>query len=81
MTTESTFKNTVIEFELGKEFEEETVDGRQVKSVITMDGENKLIHEQGGEKPSTIIREFTDKLMTATMKVEGVTAVRVYEAQ
>nr|Q17017.2 RecName: Full=Probable fatty acid-binding protein [Anopheles gambiae] len=31
------------------EFDEETVDGRMVKSVCTFDG-NKLIHEQKGEK-------------------------------
>jgi len=32
--THSTFKNTIITFELGKEFEENTADGRKVKVSI-----------------------------------------------
>jgi hypothetical protein len=31
LQTHSTFKNTEIEFELGKEFDETTADGRKVK--------------------------------------------------
>ncbi|KAH8358464.1 hypothetical protein KR093_000426, partial [Drosophila rubida] len=59
LTTTSTFKTSAISFKLGEEFDEETLDGRKVKSVITLDG-NKLTQEQKGDKPSTIVREFTD---------------------
>lgn len=79
LVTSSTFKNTEISFELGKEFDEETLDGRNVKSVITLEG-NKLIQKQGGEPPSTIIREFTEKDMVATMTVGNVTCTRKYAA-
>jgi len=58
--TVSTFKNSQIKFKLGEEFEEETIDGRKVKSVCTFDGPNKLIQDQKGEKPTVIVREFTD---------------------
>lgn len=77
LLTTSTFKNSELHFELGKEFEEETLDGRKVKSTMTLDG-NKLIHKMGGKPPSTITREFKENEMIATMKVKGVTATRKY---
>ena len=67
-TTSSTFKTSAITFKLGEEFDEETLDGRKVKSVITMDGDNKLVQEQKGDKPSTIVREFTaDECTTVSL--------------
>jgi len=80
LVTSSTFKNTEIAFELGKEFDEETMDGRTVKSVCTLEG-NKLIHKQGGEPPCEIVREFDEKQMVATMKVKDVVCTRKYAAQ
>lgn len=77
LITESTFQNTVITFALGKEFDEQTVDGRRVKSVITLE-DNKLVQKQGGTPPSTIIREFTENEMTAIMTVYDVVATRKY---
>lgn len=64
LKTTSPFKNTEIKFKLGEEFEEETVDGRKVKSVCTLDG-NKLIQVQKGEKQTTIEREFSSTEMKA----------------
>lgn len=77
LITESTFQNTEITFRLGKEFDEDTVDGRRVKSVITLEG-NRLIQRQGGTPPSTIIREFSENEMIATMSVYDVVATRKY---
>lgn len=79
MNTTTTFKSSTISFKLGEEFDEETLDGRNVKTVITLDN-NKLIQKQGGEKPSTIIREFTPEEMVATMVIGDVTAIRKYKA-
>lgn len=62
--TTSTFKNTTIKFKLGEEFDEETLDGRKVKSTMTLDG-NKLVQDQKGDKAHQIIREFTDTDLTA----------------
>ncbi|VDK21204.1 unnamed protein product [Anisakis simplex] len=50
IVSESTFKTIVVEFELGKEFEETTGDGRKLMSVFTMEGD-KLIQEQKKIKP------------------------------
>jgi len=80
LITSSTFKTSEISFELGKEFDEETLDGRNVKSVITLEG-NKLIHKQGGDPPSEIVRDFSEKEMVATMKVKDVVCTRKYVAQ
>lgn len=79
-STNSTFKSTVIKFKLGEEFDEETLDGRKVKSVVTLDG-NKLIQEQKGEKPSTIIREFSDTECIVTCTIGDIKCTRWYKAQ
>ncbi|XP_034113404.1 fatty acid-binding protein [Drosophila nasuta] len=79
LTTTSTFKTSAISFKLGEEFDEETLDGRKVKSVITLDG-NKLTQEQKGDKPSTIVREFTDSELITTLTIGAIKSVRVYKA-
>ncbi|XP_072756435.1 fatty acid binding protein isoform X2 [Anoplolepis gracilipes] len=80
LKTTSTFKNTEVKFKLGEELDEETVDGRKVKSVFTLEG-NKLMQEQKGEKNSTIEREFTPTEMKAIMKVDDIVCTRVYKLQ
>lgn len=79
LLTESTFKNTSITFKLGEPFEEETLDGRNVQSVVTLEG-NTLTQKQGGEKPSTITRVFTENDMTATMTVGDIVCTRHYKS-
>lgn len=64
LSSNSTFKNTSITFKLGEEFDEETPDGRKVKSIITQDG-NKLLHTQKSDKlTTTIVREFKPDQLT-----------------
>lgn len=76
--TKSTFKNSTIEFKIGEEFEEKRMDGVNVKTVITQEG-NKLIQKQMCEPPVEIIREFTgDKLIT-TCKCKDAVCVREYK--
>lgn len=79
LVTSSTFKTTEITFELGQEFDEETLDGRKVKSVCTLEG-NKLTQKQGGQPDSTIVREFGESEMVATMTVGDVVCTRKYSA-
>lgn len=58
LSSNSALKNTSITFKLNEEFDEETADGRKVKSIITQDG-NKLLHTQKSDKlETTIVREF-----------------------
>jgi fatty acid-binding protein 3 len=80
LTSNSTFKNSAITFQLNKEFDEETPDGRQVKSLITQDG-NKLIHVQKGDKETKIIREFKPDEVVMTLTVDDIVCKRVYKAE
>lgn len=69
-----------IIFELDKSFDEDLLSGNQVKSVITKNG-NKFVHKQNGYPPSTIVYEFNDKEMIATMIVSDVICTRKFCAQ
>lgn len=79
LTSQSTFKNTEIKFKFGEEFEEETPDGRKVKSIITLEG-NKLIHVQKGEKETTIERTFTPEEVIMTVAVDDIVSTRIYKS-
>lgn len=76
--TSTSFKTTEIAFDLGKEFEETTADGRKVKTIVTKDG-NKLIQSQKGDKDSVLTREFNGDEMKMTLVADSVTCTRVYK--
>lgn len=78
--TSSTFKNTVIEFKLGEEFEEKRMDGETVKTTITKEG-NKLIQEQKSDPPIKIVREFTGNKLITTCYCKDVVCVREYKKE
>lgn len=55
--SESTFAKTSCDFKLGEEFDEETADGRAVKSIITIDeGVMKHIQEDNNDITTYIDR-------------------------
>ncbi|EEB13438.1 fatty acid-binding protein, putative [Pediculus humanus corporis] len=77
LTTSTTFKNQVP----NEEFEEETLDGRKVKSIVKFDG-NKMIQTQKdsvGKVISIIEREFSKNTMTTVLTAGDVVSTRVYE--
>lgn len=80
LTSQSTFKNTEIKFKFGEEFEEETPDGRKVKSTIVLEEGNKLVHVQKGEKETTIVRIFTPEEVTMTIAVDDIVSTRIYKS-
>lgn len=79
LNSSSTLKSTTISFKLGEEFEEETADGRKVKTVIKMDGDT-FTQEQFGDKPTTIVREFTADTLVTTCTIGDIKSVRTYKA-
>lgn len=79
LSSKSTFKDTLIKFKLGEEFDEETPDGRMVKSVITQEGNNKLVQIQKGDKTTKIIREFLPEEVKMTLTVDDITCTRIYK--
>lgn len=57
----STFKNSITKFVSGVEFDQETPDGRKVKSTITVNGSVLTeVQKDPNGKDTTIIREFGD---------------------
>ncbi|XP_021015118.1 fatty acid-binding protein, heart [Mus caroli] len=79
--TQSTFKNTEINFQLGVEFDEVTADDRKVKSVVTLDG-GKLTHVQKwNEQETTLIRELVDGKLILTLTHGNVVSTRTYEKE
>lgn len=77
--TVSTFKNQTMKFTLNEEFEEETMDGRKVKSLVTFEG-NKMIQQQQGDKAVRIEREFSDDELITKCIVADVVATRWFKA-
>ncbi len=63
-----------LKFEVGKEFDETTPDGRDLSALVTLDG-NKFVCVQkakkDGQKSTKSIREFTDDECIYTMTIEG----------
>lgn len=77
--TTSTFKTSSFSFNLGEDFDYETLDGRKVTSVVTLEG-NTLTQLEKGDKPTTIVREFSPENLVATMTIGDIKCVRTYKA-
>jgi len=77
LKSETLFKNTKIQFQLGVEFDETTADDRKMKTTFTLDG-NKLTQDQKGAKPSVITREVDGNKMVVVCKAGTATATRHY---
>jgi len=77
--TITTFKTSEIKFKLGQEFDETRLDGVVVKSIVTLDGPNKLVQKWSGEVQSEIIREADGDKMTVTCKAADVVSTRIYK--
>ncbi|XP_014827432.1 PREDICTED: fatty acid-binding protein, adipocyte-like [Poecilia mexicana] len=76
---ESTLKTTSIQFKLNEEFDETTADGRNAKSIFTLEN-GKLVQKQSWEgKTTTLEREVQDGKLTAKCIMDDVVAVRTYE--
>ncbi|XP_041456770.1 fatty acid-binding protein, heart-like [Lytechinus variegatus] len=85
LTSVSTFKTTKLEFDVGKEFETTTPDGRKVKSTVTLD-DGKLIQKEstigaeGDGKDCTYIRELdANKDLKVTCILGNIECIRLYK--
>lgn len=77
----STFKNVVLRFKPGVEFDQETPDGRKVKATFTVDG-NTLheVQKNADGKETTIDRTFTDDEIKMVSFYVGAPSVRGLKA-
>ncbi|XP_076256723.1 fatty acid binding protein isoform X2 [Rhynchophorus ferrugineus] len=79
LTSNSTFKNVVLKFTPGVEFDQETPDGRKVKATITVDGNTLKEVQKADGKVTTIDRTFSDDEIKMVMTVGDITATRIYK--
>ena len=72
--TSTMLKSMELKFKLGEEFDEKSPDGRDVKAIVTQEGD-KFISVQTAkkesEKSTEIVREFKGDEMIATSKCIG----------
>ncbi|KAL3271778.1 hypothetical protein HHI36_022248 [Cryptolaemus montrouzieri] len=82
ISQKTTFKNIIIKFKPGVEFDQETPDGRIVKTVMTIEG-NKVHEVQniGSGKVIIVDRVFTDSEVKMTMQNGDVSATRIYKLE
>ncbi|XP_066557800.1 cellular retinoic acid-binding protein 1a [Amia ocellicauda] len=80
--TSTTVRTTEINFHIGEEFEEETVDGRKCRSLATWETENKMYCKQtlvGGTGPKTYwTRELRGDELILTFGADDVVCTRIY---
>ena len=80
MKTDAAVRTHLVTFQLGEVVEDLTMDGRNIKTVFTQLGRNRIVEEQVGESVNTtIVREFFKDRMEVTMAVNNVTASSVFK--
>ena len=67
-------KSMELKFKVGEKFDETTPDGREVDSLVTVEGNSFICVQTAkkeGQKSTKSIREFSDEGCTMTMEVTG----------
>ncbi|XP_065255158.1 fatty acid-binding protein 5-like [Emys orbicularis] len=77
--TESTFKSSQLSFKLGEKCEENTLDGRKVQTLVTLDGNTLTQLQQWDGKESTITRKIEDGKLVVECDMNGCECKRVYQ--
>ncbi|XP_061533890.1 cellular retinoic acid-binding protein 1 [Phyllopteryx taeniolatus] len=80
--TSTSVRTTEISFHIGKEFDEETVDGRKCKSLATWESDTKISCQQtlvDGDGPKTFwTRKLSGDELTLVFGADDVLCTRVY---
>ncbi|XP_018566166.1 fatty acid-binding protein, muscle isoform X2 [Anoplophora glabripennis] len=78
----STFKNVILRFKPGVEFEQETPDGRKVLATFTVNGNTLHEVQKNPDGRETVIdRTFSNDEIKMVMNVGDITATRIYKLQ
>uniref|UniRef100_L7M3Y9 Fatty acid-binding protein n=1 Tax=Rhipicephalus pulchellus TaxID=72859 RepID=L7M3Y9_RHIPC len=75
--THTMLKTSELKFTLGKEFDEDRMDGSRVKSKVTLE-DGKLVQKQSGDKEVTIVREVKDNELHVVCSIDDVVSTRKY---
>ncbi|KAJ7338952.1 hypothetical protein JRQ81_012854 [Phrynocephalus forsythii] len=80
LKTESTFKTSEFKFKVGEPFDEDTLDGRKTKTLITLDDNNVLTQSQKWDgKEATITRKIVDGKLVVECVMNSAKCTRVYQ--
>ena len=74
----SKYNNSETYFELGIEFDEIDPNGKEVKSIASVQGNKLIIEQKRASVTSTIVRTFNVGQMVMTMEAKGVTCTLAY---
>ncbi|XP_067409932.1 fatty acid-binding protein 5-like [Emydura macquarii macquarii] len=77
--TESTFKSSQLSFKLGEKCEENTLDGRKVQTIVTLNGATLTQLQQWDGKETTITRKLEDGKLVVECDMNGCKCKRVYQ--
>ncbi|XP_017771642.1 PREDICTED: fatty acid-binding protein, muscle-like isoform X2 [Nicrophorus vespilloides] len=82
LSSTSTFKNVVTKFKPGVEIDDETPDGRKVKSTYNVNG-NVITEKQidSAGKVTIIDRTWSNDEIKMVLKVDNIVCTRIYKAQ
>lgn len=80
LITGSGFHEDITKFKSGEPFTEIGTDGKDVQTVITIEG-NKMIQKTESHPPQLIVNDFGEKEMVATLKANNVTCTRKFVAK
>ncbi|KAJ6223913.1 hypothetical protein RDWZM_002458 [Blomia tropicalis] len=73
------FKTQTTKFKLGEEFDEERMDGKKVKSIVTAEGNTYTQIQKDKDLEIKYIREFTGDEIKVTSICNNVSCLRVYK--
>ncbi|XP_078422417.1 fatty acid-binding protein, brain-like [Cetorhinus maximus] len=79
--TKSTYRNTEVIFQLDKPFNEHTIDNRDCKTVVSLEGEKLVQLQKWDEKQATLTREIKDEKLILTLTLNDVVSVHTYERE
>lgn len=86
LETHTTLKTTVLKFKLNEPFDEETIDGRKVNSVVSLEDGNKLVHTQRDRDNNNVVTVLTRQLndsgeLVVVAKANEVVSTRTYSKE
>ena len=79
LQTLTALKNIRLDFTLGQTFDEEILDGRRARSVITQESNQLLQVSEIDNERWSVDRTFSDGSMKEVLQSKGVVATRVYQ--
>ncbi len=84
VTTATTMKSMSVEFEFDKAFDEETPDGRSVKTTMSKESDTKWVliqKDKKGGKDVRVVRNFEDGGINIEYSCDGVVSKQYFSRQ